>query len=83
MSQLGCCGVAFCGCWDARSFFFFATGPVAAWMRRCLLGAGTECKHIQRQSWRFDSSLVRVYFGAQVALTIEDQSNLPRIFSIF
>ena len=62
---------------------FFATGPVALWLRRCLLGVGTECKHIQRQSWRFDSSLVRVYFGAQVAFKIEDQSNLPRIFSSF
>ena len=62
-----------------ESFFFLQCWGVVGWL---FAGAGM-CKHIQRQSWRFDSSLVRVYFGAQVAFKIEDQSNLPRIFSSF
>ena len=62
-----------------ESFFFLQCWGVVGWL---FVGAGM-CKHIQRQSWRFDSSLVRVYFGAQVAFKIEDQSNLPRIFSSF
>ena len=61
---------------------FFATGPVAPWMRHCVCSRRVRPRWLQAMVGG-SSSLVRVYFGAQVAFKIKDQSNLPRIFSSF
>ena len=57
--------VAFRGCWDGREGPFFATGPVAQWTWRCLCRSGCAPDGCKFNGWRFDSSLVRIYFGAQ------------------
>ena len=45
---------------------FFATGPVAQWERDCEWCARCRCFITVYNDWRLESSLVRVYFGAQV-----------------
>ena len=61
-SVLGCCG-GWCFLWVGT---FFATGPVAHWMWRCPCSLGAPQDGCKFNGWRFDSSLVRIYFGAQV-----------------
>ena len=45
---------------------FFAPGPVAQWERPCHWCARRRCFITVYKDWRLESSLVRVYFGAQV-----------------
>ena len=65
-SVLGCCGGWWLFVGAGMEGPFFATGPVAQWMWHWLCNRRVRPWTVAGNGWRFESSLDRVYFGAQV-----------------
>ena len=64
-SVLGCCGGWWLFVGAGVEGPFFATEPVAQWERPCHWCARRRCFITVYKDWRLESSLVRVYIGAQ------------------